>query len=115
MKHLTILFILFLCACNTVKTVESEKNSGQINTFKSGEIFIVRLPEIHEKGENWSLQQNFNSTLLEYMGSNFHRRNGGEAEFTFRAITPGKTELSFVLRAYSDSLSSKVFCVEIQE
>ncbi|MFL5753658.1 MAG: protease inhibitor I42 family protein [Bacteroidia bacterium] len=114
MKNL-LLNLLLLVACISCSSprLEHEQKSGNSNVVKTGKAFHVNLPEDHTTPYLWSLSNNYNSTLVNYMGSLFHSNEKG-VDFNFEALKPGKTDLTFYLRSYNDTSDIKTFTVEIK-
>lgn len=110
---LIITFGLFLFACASPQ-IQQDKKTGKTNEVKSGKPFHVNLPEDHSTGYMWSLSQNYDKRIIEYINSVYHSTDKGNVDFNFEALLPGKTEVNLILRKHTDTSEIKSFIIEVK-
>ena len=109
MKHFLLpagCIVLFSCS-------SPQLESGKANEVKQGSKFHVNLPEDHTTLYLWSLKNEYDPEVIQYMGSVF-RSNEKGVDFNFEAGKPGRTEITFYLRSYNDTSATKTFSVEVK-
>ena len=85
--------------------------SPLINEVKSGTHFMVNLPEDHNTGFTWQLNDNYDNKILQNENAVWHGNRKG-IYFNFKALSVGQTTLTFINRKYTDTLDVKSFIVK---
>jgi predicted secreted protein len=88
-----------------------EKEAPAVNEVKTGSRFKIVLPENHEDGYTWQLNEDFDKSTLEALSPVWHGQKKG-IYFTFKALSAGQTMLTFIKRKYTDTLAVKRFIVK---
>ncbi len=121
MKYSTIFslsFILLLssaCAPNTL-----EKEAPAVNEIKAGEKFTIILPENHDERILWKLNDNYNKSVIDYMGAVWHGNDKG-IYFRFIALKSGTDTLRFSqfktqeITKERDSVKTVVYIIKVSE
>ncbi|MFN6037813.1 MAG: hypothetical protein ACK452_05050 [Bacteroidota bacterium] len=110
-KLLFFLIIIFFGSCkSTIKEFRNE--IGEVSVLK-GEDFKILFNENHAEGQTWSLVQEFDSSILQYVKSFYHGPADGLTDFIFHAKAKGETILKFNLIEYSDVKRQAVIKIKI--
>lgn len=98
-------------ACNYEKI---ENEIPQINTILINKKYRINLPEEHQSGYIWQLQDNYEKNIIDNFNTVW-RGNTKGVDYNFKTLAVGETTLTFVRRKYSDTNSVKQFVVKIIE
>ena len=112
MKNTILIFVctLFLISCSYK---QADKVAPLENSITKGEKFRITLPENHETGYMWQINNTFNDKVLDYYGSVF-RGNEKGVDFNFTAIDKGKATLNFALIKYNDTTEVQQFIIDVK-
>ncbi len=112
MKHLLIILIIMLCTISC--SYQQAKNEAPLkNIFYSNEKFKITLPENHTTGYMWQLNSQYDSKILDYLGSVFHGNEKG-VDFNFKTLKKGTTSVKFTLIKYNDTSDIKQFIITVK-
>ena len=115
MKKIIYFFPLLLFVACSLPEAEFEKSTGKVNKVKAGSRFFINLSESHEVGSGlWSLGNNHDRKIVNYLGSAYKSENGGSVNFNFEALEQGKTEINLVQTFARDTLQTSSFVVEVE-
>lgn len=109
------LFILLISSCSH-KT--ADKEAPAINEIKTGEKFDIILPENHDEGFLWKLNNNHSKSILDNMGAVWHGNDKG-VYFRFKAENTGTDTLRFTLYKTQavtkdhDSIKTAIYIVKV--
>ncbi|MCW3076417.1 MAG: hypothetical protein JWO32_1026 [Bacteroidetes bacterium] len=101
--------LLIFSACNYEKI---ENEIPQINTISINKKYRINLPEEHQSGYTWQLQDNYDKKIIDNFNTVW-RGNTKGVDYNFKTLAVGETTLTFVRRKYSDTNSVKQFVVKI--
>lgn len=111
MRFLSVLFLSALLVSCSYQKLEFEKESGKYNKVKAGKKFCIDLPEDHKTKYYWGIKHDYDKKTISYITSIFH---GTYVEFSFEALSLGKTEITFYFSGYKDIAQTKTFLVEVE-
>ena len=115
MKKTLLLLPVFLIACSSSQEVEFEKSTGQANTVAPNSRFHINLSEDHKVGSDlWSVDHDYDNTVVSYVNSIYNSSNGGNVNFNFEALEAGKTEIHYTKSFARDTLEKVTFVVEVK-
>ena len=103
------LFLMFSC-----RLPEYKKESPEVNTIPPQTKFMINLPEDHTTGKVWQLKQDYDNKVIHQINEVWHGNEKG-IDFNLKTMSAGQTTLTFVLRAYNDTLDIKQYIVKISE
>jgi predicted secreted protein len=109
---LIIASVVFFVTLQSCSLKEVNKNLPDINQVLVNEKFRINLPENHNDGFTWNLQDSFNKEILTNSNTVWHGNRKG-VDFNFHALAAGQTTLTFVKRRYTDTADFKQFVVQI--
>lgn len=112
MKPHILLAILSLNLLSCAYT-QADKVSPLVNDIPKGEKFRINLPENHQTGYSWQINNEFDNTVLDYYGSVFRGTAKG-VDFNFVALEKGKATVNFALIKYHDTTEVKQFIIEVK-
>jgi len=102
-------FLFFNCNYQQVKT-----EAPQVNIVKLNKKFKINLPEEHNSGYMWQLNDKYDKNHIEHLNDVWHGNEKG-IDFNFNALSVGEVTLSFIKRKYVDTIDNKTFIVRISE
>ena len=92
---------------------QADKVAPLENVINKGEKFRITLPENHNTGYMWQINNTFNDKVLDYYGSVF-RGNEKGVDFNFTALEKGKASVNFALIKYNDTTEVKEFIIDVK-
>ncbi len=92
---------------------QADKVAPLENVINKGEKFRITLPENHNTGYMWQINNTFNDKVLDYYGSVF-RGNEKGVDFNFTALEKGKASVNFALIKYNDTTEVKQFIIDVK-
>ncbi len=92
---------------------QADKVAPLENVINKGEKFRITLPENHNTGYMWQINNTFNDKVLDYYGSVF-RGNEKGVDFNFTALEKGKASVNFALIKYNDTTEVKQFIIDVR-
>jgi hypothetical protein len=106
--------LLALCVA-LLTSCRYEEVAGQCpfeNTIGKGAKFRITLPESHAGSEMWQLSSNDNPAAVSQLNSAWHGEEKG-IDFNFVANAPGKANLQFFKRKFTDTVETRCYRVTI--
>jgi predicted secreted protein len=108
-SHLLIIVTVFLISCRYKQVKE---RAPRVNTVNAGEKFMINLPENHNDGYTWQLQQSYNTEVVNTVNEVWHGNDKG-LDVNLWAVAAGQTTLTFVKRKYRDTSEIRQYIVKI--
>lgn len=107
-RYLILLFSLLLFSfCENRTELKPEPASNRV---KQDEKLLIKLPENHQDGFTWSLNDNYDHEVVVQEKSVWHGAESG-VYFYLKTRVRGKTDLRFVKRNYTDTSDIKRFAI----
>ena len=112
-----MLFLLFILGACSAPTAEE---APAVNEMKSGKRFRIVLPENHDEGFLWKLNDSYNKALVDNMGAVWHGNDKG-IYFRFVAAQPGIDTLHFTLfktdavTKQRDTVKTATYIIKVSE
>jgi predicted secreted protein len=110
MKYLLFITAFFLCACSNMQTIKV--NDAQPAKVELNKKFRVNLPEDHNTGYTWQLNEH-DQTMIDHYNTVWEGNSNG-VYFYFVALKPGLTSLNFTSRKYNDVNSIKEITIKVE-
>ncbi len=108
-------FITTLFSCKKAERQITVEKAAGTNKLKLFDKVYVNLPEEHESGYMWMMQNDLDKSIVDYKGSNWHGASNPNVDFHFEAIYPGKTQITLFKAKHFDTTAIKTFVFEVEE
>ncbi len=112
------LFLLFILQSCSNKAIDKE--APAVNEIKAGEKFLIILPENHDEGFLWKLNNGHNNSIAENMGAVWHGNDKG-IYFRFVGGKPGTDTLHLTqyktqqVSKERDSVKTVTYIIKVTE
>ncbi len=108
----TILLIFLMLSVDSCRPLAIKEEAPAINELSIGSTFRINLPENHQSGYGWQLNNDYNKTVVQALNAVWHGNKKG-IDFNFKAMAPGSATLVLTNRKYIDTAGVKVFIVKV--
>lgn len=109
-EKVIVLFLLFVLQACSYQTIEQE--SPNVNDIKAGEKFTIILPENHSENFIWKLNEQHNTSVIEYVNAVWHGNEKG-IYYNFKALKTGSDTLRLTQLKLKDTTRTAVYIVKV--